>query len=131
MNRILGSYREGVNALAAQDNPTLDGVQVNYTRNRGLNSFTTRALNADTFDRFEVSSTGILQWGSGAAAVDTGFYRVTNDALAMLPGDRFYMDYTIIKATDTGKLATNKEYVDAEILAAVSESKRFAFFITP
>ena len=131
MNRILGSYREGENALAAQDNPTLDGVQVNYTRNRGLNSLTTRALDADTFDRFELSSTGIVQWGSGSAAVDTGFYRVTNDALAMLPGDRFYMDYTIIKATDTGKLATNKEYVDAEIATAISESKRFAFFITP
>ena len=131
LNRLLGSYREGENALAGQDDPTLDGVQVNYTRNRGLNSFTTRALDADTSDRFTVSSTGILQWGPGNAVVDTGFYRVTNDALAMLPGDKFYMDYTIIKATDTGKLATNKEYVDTEILAAISEAKRFAFFITP
>ncbi len=129
LNRILGSFREGENALVGQDNPTLDGVQVNYTRNRGFNSFIARALDADTENRFQVSSTGVVEWGDGSSTPDTGFYRVSADALAMLPNDKFYMDYTIVEATDTGKLATNKEYVDAQDSAAVSTSRRFSFFI--
>lgn len=130
MNRILASYRDGESTTGAYDDPTLDTVAT-ITRDNGLTAFAARALDADANDRIQISTTGVIEMGDGTLAPDTGFYRVKADSMAMLPGDKFYLDYLIDYTSDTGKLATNKEYVDTRDEFVESTSKRFAFFITP
>lgn len=131
-NAQISVWREGLNTTVAFPDPTrlLTTDPDTITRNDGVAAFGAQ-IEADVNDRVQISQTGIVQFGDGTSLPDTGFYRPKADALAMLPGDKFYLDYTINNATDGDFVATNKLYVDTQVTSAISESKRFAFFITP
>jgi len=124
-NSELSVWREGLNSSVVDD-PT-DDLAATITRNDGVAAFGGR-IDADTFDRVQISQTGIFLMGSGSGALDTGFYRPKADSMAMLPGDKFYLDY-IVSGSDGDNLAVNKEYVDSEIVTVSTDSRRFAFFI--
>ena len=86
----------------------------------GQPSFSTRVIDLDVDNRIVIYNDGGICWGDGTNPVDVCLSRIGPDELSLDTGDKIYMDYTIIKATDTGDLLTNKEYVDTEILAAIS-----------
>lgn len=97
----------------------------------GAESFSARVIDTDVDNRIVIYNDGEICWGDGTNPPDVCLLRLGPDELTLDTGDKIYMDYTIIKATDGPDLLTNKEYVDTEVAGAISESKRFAFFITP
>jgi hypothetical protein len=121
---------ESVITTNAEFSPHIPGENTSMGVDWGFTAYSTRAIDVDVANRIEISNTGVICWGDGTLAPDVCLYRVGPDELSLATGDKLYMDYTILD-TDTGDIVTNKEYVDNEIADAISESKRFAFFITP
>ena len=115
-NAEFSPYIEGVNNIAGVDH--------------GFPALSSRAVDVDTASRIQISNTGMICWGDGTNSSDVCLYRRDADELTLLPDDKIFMDYTILNADDP-EILTNKEYVDTLVLSLASESKPFAFFITP
>ena len=109
----------------------------------GFTSWSARVEQNPTLDdenRIEITNTGYINWGDGSNAPDISIFRLAANKLTTALNDQIYMDYAIparvspattSPADGLGNLLTNKTYVDTSIITAISESKRFAFFITP
>jgi len=92
-------------------------------------AFGTRlTLAGDTNHRVAIGSDGEICWGDGTLAPDVCIMRTGVDQLSLDTGDQLFMDYTIL-AGDSPDIVANKEYVDAEVGAITSSSRRFSFFI--
>lgn len=121
-NVEFSSHRAGINNI-------FDPTFYNSNYDAGFASLSARAIDVDVENRIEISNTGVICWGDGTNPPDVCLYRRDVDELSLFPGDKFFMDYTIDAVTDDPEILTNKEYVDTEIEAVGSESRRFAFFI--
>ena len=127
-------WTEGVTDLSLGwiDNDVLGTNTEFSSRPDGPNvtAFSTLRSDTHTQNAFTISNSGELCWGDGLSPVDVCLGRTAPDEISLDTGDKIFMDYTIL-AGDSDDILTNKEYVDTVVTAAISESKRFAFFITP
>jgi hypothetical protein len=121
---------ESVITTNAELSPHIEGVNNMAGVDWGYPALSSRAIDVDSENRIDISNTGVICWGDGTNPVDVCLYRRAADEITLATGDKLFIDYTILD-TDDPEIATNKEYVDALVSAVSSESKRFAFFITP
>ena len=122
-----GAGTRGALGVSNEFTSHIEGTNTVSTVDWGYTSFSGRAIDVDTENRFEISNTGVFSWGPGDDDVDTTLYRQAPGELT-LDTSTLHTNHTV-QAGDPSTILITKEYADNELGASDSVSRRFAFFI--